>query len=152
MIDVNFKEVIALLNKGYSLADIAGLTSEHLEALYALAYQYYQVGSYTEAKNIFSALCLYDCHEIKFFMGLGASLQALGEYQKAADTYSVACTLSGLVDTKSMYFAAICLLKINKKDEAIAALEAIAHMGQEHNAQDEQYKLKALNLLSVIKG
>ena len=47
---------------------------------------------------------------------------------------------------------AICLLKINKKDEAIAALEAIAHMGQEHNAQDEQYKLKALNLLSVIKG
>lgn len=152
MPQVNYKEVIALLNKGYTLANLAGLTDEQMEALYALGYQYYQVGNYKDAKNIFTALCLYDCHEPKYFMGLGGCLQGLGEYKNAADTYSVACTITGLIDPEPMYFAAICLLKNNDKDNAMVALQSIALMGRKDNKNDELFKKKAQDLLSVLKS
>ena len=57
----------------------------------------------------------YDYNEIKYFMGLGGCEQALGNYKKAADIYSLASVVSGLVDPEPMYYAAVCLLKAGEK-------------------------------------
>ncbi|MBU3826310.1 MAG: hypothetical protein IAA31_02300 [Candidatus Anaerobiospirillum merdipullorum] len=51
-----------------------------------------------------------------------------------------------------MYFAAICLLKQGKRDEAISALESIELMGREGEPNDQVYKNKAAELLKVIKA
>lgn len=144
------KEAVALLAKGYNLADLSGLSEEHMEALYALAYQYYEADNFQDAKNIFTSLCLYDTNNEKYYMGLAATLHSLGEYKNAADMYSVACVLSGLLNPEPMYFASICLLKNNQKEDAIVALESIDIMGREGNKLDISFKEKAKNLLSIL--
>ena len=82
------EDFVALLKSGGAIADVAGITDEQLESLYALAYQNYAVKSYLDAKNIFRALCLYDHTQQRFYMGLAASQQGLGEYADAAQSYS----------------------------------------------------------------
>ena len=133
------------------VALLAGITDEQLESLYALAYQNYAVKSYLDAKNIFRALCLYDHTQQRFYMGLAASQQGLGEYADAAQSYSFACFISGLKDPKPMYYAAICLLKSGKKDDAIAALESIEIMGRDENSEDRKFKQQALSLKNILK-
>ena len=55
----------------------------HLDALYALAYQYYNAGSYTDASNIFKVLCMCDpaCEDYAF--GLASCMQGLKQYANA---------------------------------------------------------------------
>ena len=145
------EDFVALLKSGGAIADVAGITDEQLESLYALAYQNYAVKSYLDAKNIFRALCLYDHTQQRFYMGLAASQQGLGEYADAAQSYSFACFISGLKDPKPMYYSAICLLKSGKKDDAIAALESIEIMGRDENSEDRKFKQQALSLKNILK-
>ncbi|MGN0915849.1 MAG: SycD/LcrH family type III secretion system chaperone [Succinivibrio sp.] len=145
------EEFVSLLKSGGAIADAAGITDEQLESLYALAYQNYSVKSYNDAKNIFRALCLYDHSQQRFYMGLAASQQGLGEFAEAAQSYSFACLISGLKDPKPMYYAAICLLKSGKKNDAITALESIEIMGREGNAEDRKFKQQALSLKNILK-
>ena len=50
-----------------------------------------------------------------------------------------------------MYYAAICLLKSGKKDDAIAALESIEIMGRDENSEDRKFKQQALSLKNILK-
>ena len=59
--------------------------------------------------------------------------------------------LFGLKDPKPMYYAAICLLKSGKKDDAIAALESIEIMGRDENSEDRKFKQQALSLKNILK-
>ncbi len=152
--EVSMLEALTLLNKGYSIADLAGVTPDQMDVLYALAYKYYNAESYTEARNIFKALCLYDSTEQKYFMGLAASEQGLHNYDKAAQFYSVCCVLSGLKDPKPMYYAALCLLRAGKKDDAMAALESMSIMGRagDKAAEDDKFKEKGSKLLETLRA
>ena len=143
-------ELVALFGQGCSVADLAGVDKKHLEALYALAYQLYQSKNFDDAASIFRALCLYDYNEIKYFMGLGGCEQALGNYKKAADIYSLASVVSDLVDPEPMYYAAVCLLKAGEKENAVAALESLSIMGKEGDAKDDTFKNKGAALLKIV--
>lgn len=151
-VQVSAVEMLSLLSEGYTLSDLAGLQPEQMENLYALAYQYYNADNYEDARNIFRALCLYDPSEEKYFMGLAASEQGLGNYQQASDLYATAAVLSGLKDPQPMYYAAVCLLKAGKKDEAILALRSLELMGREgkHAKQDESFLRKGRTLLQAL--
>ena len=150
-IEITLLEAATLLCKGRSLADLSNIDNEHMEALYALGYQHYNAQNYTDALNIFKALCVYDSTQSKYFMGMGATLQELSQYKLAAETYAMACAVDGLIDPEPMYFAAVCLLKCNEKENAIAALESTSIMGRNDNKKDSVFKEKCKNLLVAIK-
>ncbi len=139
-------------DSGYTLADLMNIPEENMEALYSLAYQNFTAKNYKDAIAVFKVLVLYDQTEKKYTMGLAASYQQSGEFQQAADAYSMACVQSGLKDPEPMYFASVCLLKLGKKDEAVASLESMEFMGREDHPEDEKFKAKGLNLLNVIKN
>lgn len=145
------KKYAEFIEHGYTVADLVGITPEQMEALYSLAYQNYVTRNFEDALKVFKVLVLYDQGERKYTMGLAATYQELGEYEKAANVYSIACVQSGLIDPEPMYFAAICMLKAGKRDDAIVALKSMDVMGRKDNANDVKFKNKGLNLLKVIE-
>ena len=151
-IEVTLTEAAALLSKGNTISDLAGVSQEHMEALYALGYQFYNAQNYDDALNVFKALCVYDTTEGKYFMGMAGCLQELGQFKLAAESYGMACAVEGLVNPEPIYYAAICLLKCNEKDNAIAALESVSIMGREGNEHDAEYIEKCNTLLEVLQN
>ncbi len=149
---VSVLEAVALLGKGYTLADLAGITPEQLDVLYAVAYQYYVAKNYKDALSIFRALCLYDAGEQKYFMGLAGCQQGLKKYNEAADSYSMCCVLSGLKDPKPMYYAAVCLLKADRRDDAVVALRSLEIMGRDgkYKEQDDAFIAKGRDLYEIL--
>lgn len=152
-VEVSMLEALGLLGQGYSLADLAGVKPEQMEALYALAYQYYNAENFEDAANIFKGLCLYDSSDERFFMGLAGCQQSLKQYKAAADTYSVCCVLSGLKDPKPMYYAALCLLKDGRRDDAVTALKSLEIMGREGEfaEEDQLFMQKGSQLLKILE-
>lgn len=149
--EISMLEAVGMLANGYSLAELKGIDLQKLEALYALAYQYYQAQNYQDAKNIFQALCLFEPSEQKYFMGLASCEQGLKNYSKAADVYSVCCVLSGLKDPKPMYYAGVCLLKAGRKEDAKVAFQSLEIMGREGKSEDQEFILKGKQLLAVLE-
>jgi type III secretion system low calcium response chaperone LcrH/SycD len=145
------KKYASLIDSGYTIADLMGITEEQMEALYSLAYQNYVTKNYEDALKVFRVLVLYDQTEQKFTMGLAATYQELGQYEKAAEIYATSCVQSGLKDPEPMYFSGICLLKAGKRSDAIAAFKSLDSMGREGNANDDRFKAKGKNLLKVIE-
>jgi type III secretion system low calcium response chaperone LcrH/SycD len=146
------KHFAEFIEKGYTIADLMHISPDRMEALYSLAYQNYVTKNYEDALKVFKVLVLYDQSEQKYTMGLAATEQDMGDYVKAANTYSLACLQTGLKDPEPMYFAAICLLKAGQKEDAVVALKSLETMGREGNANDEKFKLKGLNLLKVMEN
>ncbi|MBQ3683914.1 SycD/LcrH family type III secretion system chaperone [Succinimonas sp.] len=146
------KHFAEFIEKGYTIADLMNISPERMEALYSLAYQNYVTKNYEDALKVFKVLVLYDQSEQKYTMGLAATEQDMGDYVKAANTYSLACLQSGLKDPEPMYFAAICLLKAGQKEDAVVALKSLETMGREGNTNDEKFKQKGLNLLKVMEN
>lgn len=145
------KKYASLIESGYTIADLMGITEDQMEALYSVAYQNFVTKNYEDAAKVFKVLVLYDQTEQKYTMGLAATLQELGQYEKAADIYATACVQSGLKDPEPMYFSGICLLKAGKRSEAIAAFQSLDSMGRDGNTNDERFKTKGKNLLKVIE-
>ncbi len=146
------EEVAELLYQGVSVGQIMGMDHDKIEMLYSIAYQCYTAGKYKDARTVFSALCIYEPADLRFWMGLGATEQQLKNFENAAQSYAMACTVTELKDPEPMYFAAKCLLKDGKRDDAIDALDSIEIMGREGNAHDESYKAQAKALLDTLRS
>lgn len=151
-VQVSLIELMALLSKGYSTADLKGIDREHLDALYALAYQHYNADNFNDAANIFRVLNLCEPNNEDYLMGLASCEYGLKNYDQAAELYMLCCAASGLINPKPVYFAALSALKLGKRDDAIAALESMEVMGREGENEDLKYKQKAEQLLKVLKA
>jgi type III secretion system low calcium response chaperone LcrH/SycD len=147
-----FKAIMTAVLEGARPADAAGVSQKQLEALYALGHSLYMAGSYHDAATIFQGLCLYDYGDCRFWTGLGASLQGEGQYEKAIDVYSMAAMTTGLADPGPIYYAAQCYMKLNRVEEAIAALEGLSVMGAEGRADHAVIKAQGAGLLEVLKS
>ncbi len=152
-VEISMLECLAMLNNGYSFADMQGITPEQMETVYALAYQYYNAQNYEQAVKLFNGLCLFDPSEQKYFTGLAACEQALKNYEHAANLYSVSAVLSGLKDPEPMYYAAVCLLKAGRRDDAITTLKSLSEMGREgkDKEHDQSFMQKGQELLKVLQ-
>lgn len=82
----------ALENHG-TMKEVRGLTQDHMEAIYTLAYTLYQQERYQEAHDLFTFLCLYDHLETKYWNGLAACRQMRKDYGAAIDAYTMAAML-----------------------------------------------------------
>ena len=132
-------KIVAAVRKGATVAQITGTSPETLEQLYALAHNLYGSQSFADAETLFRALCLYNPHEPKYWMGLGGSRQALARFEGASDAYQMAALTTGL-------------LKMNKKVEAVEGLEGLLGIGDKANPRHADVHRKAESLLALLKG
>lgn len=145
------KKIIFALQSGLTIAQITDIKDETLESIYAVAYQYYMVQDYTNAQTLFQALCAYKHNEEKYWLGLAGCRQALKEYQKAIDAYSMAGMASSLQNPIPFFYAAQCFLKMENKENAIISLKALQTMGNDDNEEHTLCKEKAKEILQLLE-
>ncbi|HAR80610.1 MAG TPA: CesD/SycD/LcrH family type III secretion system chaperone [Succinivibrionaceae bacterium] len=145
------KSLVGLLEKGATLGDLVGLDKDKLEVMYAYAYNLYSSGQYAQAEKLFRALVVYDGSVTKYWVGLAACRENQKEFAEAAELYAMGATMGGLDDPEPMYYSALCRLKADQKENAIAALRFIDLMGNDKKPHDLQFKVKAKALLETLK-
>lgn len=64
----------------------------------------------------------------------------------------MAALTTGLSDPEPLFFAARCLLKMNKKAEAVEGLEGLLGIGDEANPRHADVHRRAESLLALLKG
>lgn len=123
----------AVLAAGGALSDVLGLGPSDLEAIYGLAFNFYEQGKYEEAERAFEVLCFSDHRQPRHWMGLGAARQLRKDYQGAVLAYSMVAE-SGGTDPMAPLHAAECYLALGMPEEAISGLEAALAWAE--NAKD----------------
>lgn len=117
------EQMARYFNKGGVVHELLGISEDELDCIYQAAYHLYDsapafdnktgasadMAQLNRAESLFQLLCTYDHCNSKYFMGLGACRQAKGEFQTAADAYS----MGGIIDVDNPlfpYYAAQCHL------------------------------------------
>lgn len=125
---MNFiQEVLNQLKDAQGNSVLPKFSKETVSGLYAIAYNFYEIGKYQDAVQFFRILTALDTQSRKNWMGLGASLQMLKEFEKAIEAYTVAT----LLDDEDPYVhmhAADCFFALNNMKKAIIALEAAEYV------------------------
>lgn len=146
-------KLLDLLSKGASVAQLTGVSKETLEGLCGVARNLYVAGNYKDAQVVFQALSIYDANDMRFWMGLGGCRQALEEYERAAEAYQMAAVASNLKNPEPLLYAVRCLVKLNRREDAIAGLQALLTFGGDDKDPAQAACLKqAEALLEMLKG
>jgi type III secretion system low calcium response chaperone LcrH/SycD len=140
------------LKNGLTPAEVSGIDRKQIEAIYSVAHSLYKTGKFKEAESAFKLLCFYDYYDSRFWMGLGAALQAREKYRLAADVYSVAALNEGLCDPTPFYFAGICLLKDGDTQGALGSWSCLQALGQEGDSAHEAVKAKARKMIELVEA
>lgn len=148
----DLQKLVEGLLKGASVAEANGVSADTLENLYALAYGLYNASNYKDAQTLFAALTMYDAKEYRFWMGLAGSRQALKLWQPAIDAYQMAAVATELKNPEPLFYAAKCLIQLNRKDEAQAALEGLIFMADKTHPDYRATLGKAQALLELLKS
>ena len=142
-------DVKTLIEKSATLKQMKGVTNDELEAVYSLAFGYYQTGKYEEAHKLFQFLVLFDHLNAKYWFGLGATQQALRDFQNAAVSYGY-CSFLKLDNPKPQLHAAECFLALGDKRSAASALEALNEYCPTNTDVGREYRAKAAKLREVV--
>lgn len=98
-----------------------------LEQLYEEAYRLYHGGQYESASHLFRLLTYLDSHNASYPMGLAASLQMMGQWAIAIDSYRLCCSIDPN-DPLPHFHLAHCYLQTGQTLLALSSLQAaIAH-------------------------
>ena len=122
------EKIVAALKEfgnGATLRAMRGLSDEEMEAIYAMGVNFYKAGNYADAEKVFRFLTLFDHLNSRYWTGLGSLRQVQRQFAAAIEAYRFASFLD-LENPKPMYYAAECHLALGQKDEARAALDALA--------------------------
>jgi type III secretion system low calcium response chaperone LcrH/SycD len=132
--------ILQMLQGGGTIKDLTGVSSDMLEGVYALAYDFYQKGQLDDAETFFRFLSVYDFYNADYAMGLAAVLQMKKQYDKAIGTYAVAQMLDNRSD-KPMFHMAQCHLAMGKVQLARECFEGVAKRahGTELGARAQAY-------------
>ena len=139
----------SLVRDKATLKQIKGVTNDELEAVYSLAFGYYRTGKYDDALKLFKFLVLFDHLNAKFWFGLGATQQAVKDYQGAVASYGY-CSFLNLENPKPQFHAAECFLAIGDKRNAASALEALNEYCPANTDVGREYRAKAAKLREVV--
>ena len=91
------------------------------EQFYAHGYALYQSGRAKDAVDVFRVLSARQPFELRFWFGLGASLQEDRSYSEALCAWAMAALLEP-ADPYPHFHAAECAYSLHQKDEALKAL------------------------------
>ena len=138
--------------KGATAGPAVGISRDKLENLYALGNGLYTSGNFKDAHVIFQALCIYDSNDYRFWMGLAGSRQAMEDYEKAIDAYQMAAVATSLHNPEPFLYAARCLLKLGRKEDAIVAIEGLLTLGSKEDPRVVACHEKAKALLTHLQA
>lgn len=130
-----FKSILDAVARGATMGDILGVDKDSLEAGYAYAYNLYAAGNYADAETLFRGLCLYEPDDIRFWMGLGGSLQGRGAHEEALKAYAMANECAALQDPRPMYHCGVCLMRMGNAESAAALFEAAVLLGSKEQPE-----------------
>ncbi|HCE1807663.1 TPA: SycD/LcrH family type III secretion system chaperone VcrH [Vibrio parahaemolyticus] len=128
------EELLSFLEEGGTLKMLHDVSADTIEHIYAVGYNFFQSGKIEQAAKVFQLLSMLDHYQARFFIGLGAARQELGEYLQAIDAYSYAA-LVDINDPRPPFHSAECHLKLEKLTEA----ESGFYSAKEMSAGKSQY-------------
>ena len=143
------ERVKAIIKDNATLKQLKGVTNAELEAVYSLAFGYYQTGKFNEALKLFQFLVLFDHLNKKYWMGLGAVQQVLKDFQGAIVSYGYSSFLD-LKNPKPQFHAAECFLAMGDKRNAASSLEALDQYCPKDTDLGREYRAKAAELRKVV--
>ena len=118
-----------LLEQGGTLAQVYGIEPAQLEAAYALAYQYYHQARWQEALTVFEFLCQHQHVERRYQLGRAACLKMLKRHEQALHAYGLAHLMQANDPHSAMHIAQ-CLLALERRADAVTALESVCALCQ----------------------
>ncbi|HCH1044981.1 TPA: SycD/LcrH family type III secretion system chaperone VcrH [Vibrio parahaemolyticus] len=128
------EELLSFLEEGGTLKMLHDVSADTIEHIYAVGYNFFQSGKIEQAAKVFQLLSMLDHYQARFFIGLGAARQELGEYLQAIDAYSYA-SLVDINDPRPPFHSAECHLKLEQLTEA----ESGFYSAKEMSAGKSQY-------------
>ncbi|ENK2109980.1 SycD/LcrH family type III secretion system chaperone VcrH [Vibrio alginolyticus] len=128
------EELLSFLEEGGTLKMLHDVSQDTIEHIYAVGYNFFQSGKIEQAAKVFQLLSMLDHYQARFFIGLGAARQELGEYLQAIDAYSYAA-LVDVYDPRPPFHSAECHLKLEQLTEA----ESGFYSAKEMSAGKSQY-------------
>ncbi|HCG9874184.1 TPA: SycD/LcrH family type III secretion system chaperone VcrH [Vibrio parahaemolyticus] len=128
------EELLSFLEEGGTLKMLHDVSADTIEHIYAVGYNFFQSGNIEQAAKVFQLLSMLDHYQARFFIGLGAARQELGEYLQAIDAYSYAA-LVDINDPRPPFHSAECHLKLEQLTEA----ESGFYSAKEMSAGKSQY-------------
>ncbi len=128
------EELLSFLEEGGTLKMLHDVSADSIEHIYAVGYNFFQSGKIEQAAKVFQLLSMLDHYQARFFIGLGAARQELGEYLQAIDAYSYAA-LVDINDPRPPFHSAECHLKLEQLTEA----ESGFYSAKEMSAGKSQY-------------
>ncbi|MET2846426.1 SycD/LcrH family type III secretion system chaperone VcrH [Vibrio owensii] len=111
------EELLSFLEDGGTLKMLHDVSADTIEHIYAVGYNFFQSGKIEQAAKVFQLLSMLDHYQARFFIGLGAARQELGEYLQALDAFSYAA-LVDVNDPRPPFHSAECHLKLGQLTEA----------------------------------
>ncbi|EXJ28807.1 TPA: SycD/LcrH family type III secretion system chaperone VcrH [Vibrio parahaemolyticus] len=128
------EELLSFLEEGGTLKMLHDVSADTIEHIYAVGYNFFLSGKIEQAAKVFQLLSMLDHYQARFFIGLGAARQELGEYLQAIDAYSYAA-LVDINDPRPPFHSAECHLKLEQLTEA----ESGFYSAKEMSAGKSQY-------------
>ncbi len=139
----------AIIKDGATLKQLKGVTNDELEAVYSLAFGYYQTGKYEDADKLFQFLVLFDHLNAKYWYGLGAVQQVRKDYASAVASYGYSSFLN-LENPKPQLHAAECFLALGDRRNAASSLEALDAYCPKNTEEGREYRAKAAELRKLV--
>lgn len=133
-----------------TLAEGRGISMDELESVYAIALELYKTGRYKEAATLFNFLAVFSHTERKYWMGLGAVMQAQRNFDEAIRVYSHITMLVDSTWVKPSYYAAECFLAKGDKEHAMSAIEHVRQFADTKTEEGRKYLARAEELAKLI--
>ena len=146
----DYDRLLKAFAAGSTVAEMRNILPEELESVYSIAYTYYQTGRLEDAEKLFRFLCLFDHTVSKYWLALGAVLQAERKFKDAIRPY--ACTLMfDRKEVRAAFHLAECQLAIGEHGEAIAALDILDGIADAKTERGRDYLARGRRLREQCK-
>lgn len=139
---------IELLHGGATLGSLTGMQAEHYDMLYAQAYRLYSAGRHADAEKVFSFLVTRNPHDTRFTFGLGACLQAQGEWEQAMGMYACVLPLD-IENPVPPFHICECMVALGRTTEAMDVLEELIQRITQ--PEHEELKQRSQAMLALLK-
>jgi tetratricopeptide (TPR) repeat protein len=137
------------LKNARTFRDYTALTPESMEVIYSLAYNQYNAGKYEDSEKVFRLLATLDHLEPKYWKGLAAAREALGQHDPALQAYGY-LGMMNVNDPYPAFKAAQCFLHLERPKEAESALIAAVFNSADKPEHAELHE-QAKGLLEIIR-
>ena len=142
------ERVKAIIKDNATLKQLKGVTNAELEAVYSLAFGYYQTGKFNEALKLFQFLVLFDHLNKKYWMGLGAVQQVLKDFEARAAEKDIKAAKPSFEGVRLVFPEGWALLRLSLHDPQMPLnIESRKAGGAKEIAQQVQELLAGFDAL-----